>query len=445
MQRLLLFLLIASVGLLVFLVNHVLPWMSAGMTILAGLALYTWLMTLAMVHHKRLEMKFPKPVNTQYLPRVSVVVAAHNEESVIRETVLTLSRLNYPDFEILVMDDRSEDDTPKILAALADHLPATLYRYHSRSPQSTPGKSAVLNDALRITNGDVLCVFDADAMVEPDFLQRIVPLLADENVGAVQARKVIINAEENLLTRFQNYEYAGDAHYQCGRESVYGAVELRGNGQLVKRVALDEVGGWNEHTLTDDLDLATRLHLAGWDIRFARKVNVYEEGITTLKPFIRQRLRWSEGMLMRYLEHAGAILTSRKISKRTVWDMLNYVVQFLLPLWIVFDLLSLAFQASSGGDLSRVRMISSLAALPVFVFCGGLVLVVGIKRFTELSLPKAIGWGLLTGIYLSAVWFPITFIMMFKVLFRRNNALTWHRTEHVGRHASHSKGELVAL
>ncbi len=435
-QRLLLSLLILSVGLIVFFTGHVLPQVSSGMMILIFLALYTWLMTMAMVHNKRLAKKFPVPVNSEFAPRVTVVIAAHNEEFVIAKTVKTMLAIDYPDFEVLVMDDRSTDNTPVILRKLHDELNNPKFRYHSRDPQSTPGKSAVLNEALTMSDGSVICVFDADASVEPDFLTNIVPFLADENVGAVQARKVISNAHTNWLTRCQNYEYSVDAHYQFGRGSVYGAVELRGNGQLVKRMALADVNGWNENTVTDDLDLSTRLHLSGWDIRFAHKVSVYEEGITSFKPLMRQRLRWSEGMLMRYLEYAGDILTSRKISLRTVFDMMSYVIQFLLPLWVMFDLMNLVF-LSITGDPSRLRIMSSLFAVPIFIFCTMIALVVAIIRFNHRQEGKirpleAWGWSVVTGLYLLAVWYPITFAMMGKVLFGNNKQLHWERTEHFG-------------
>jgi len=99
-----------------------------------------------------------------------------------------------------------------------------------REKDAFPGKSAVLNDALLLAKGEAVLVFDADARISPDFLSKLIPNLEPEDVGAVQARKVIINKDYNFLTRCQNNEMTLDTHFQVGRDSIKGAVELRWNG-----------------------------------------------------------------------------------------------------------------------------------------------------------------------------------------------------------------------
>lgn len=432
-QKLLLSLMIGTLWLIVVLTGKVMPQYSSAILLLIFMLCYVWLLTLAMVHQKRMELKYPRPVNTAYQPRVSVVIAAHNEEAVIEPTVREMLKLDYPDYELLVMDDRSQDGTPEILERLASELKDPRYRYHLRPQEAFPGKPTVLNEALEMTDGEVICVFDADASVEPDFLSRILPFLADENVGAVQARKVIANAEENWLTRCQNYEYSLDSHFQYGRDSVRGAVELRGNGQLVKREALQEVGGWHPLTLTDDLDLSTRLHLDGWDIRFAHKVPVYEEGITRFKALLKQRRRWTEGTLWRYLEYAGKLLRSRKVSFRTRLDMVAYFLEFLLPLWLALDLVHLLVFGVILGDPVPMRILSSLVVIPVFAYCMSLALTVAIVRFNRPPLKEALLWANITGLYMTLVWFPLVFGIIVKVLFQPKRRLRWDKTEHAGK------------
>ena len=90
-------------------------------------------------------------------------------------------------------------------------------------------------------------------------MSKLIPYLEPKDVGAVQARKVIRNRNQNLLTRCQNNEYTMDTHFQAGRDSVKGAVELRGNGELIKRQAVEDIGGWNNYTIVDDLDMSTTL------------------------------------------------------------------------------------------------------------------------------------------------------------------------------------------
>ncbi|MCE3234923.1 MAG: hypothetical protein K0Q50_1103 [Vampirovibrio sp.] len=437
-QKILLASMIGVIWLIVVLTGKVMESYSSVILLLVFMLLYTWLITLAMVHQKRMETRRPKQVNEQYLPKVSVVISAHNEEVVIADTVHHLMKLDYPNFELLIMDDRSQDQTPQILTELGQTLGAP-YRYYLRPADAIPGKPAVLNEALTMTDGEVICVFDADAYVEPDFLRKIVPFLADENVGAVQARKVIANWRENWLTKCQNYEYSLDSHFQYGRDSVRGAVELRGNGQLVKREALEEVNGWNNNTLTDDLDLSTRLHIEGWDIRFAHKVPVFEEGITRFGSLLKQRRRWTEGTLFRYLEYAGPLLKSRKASLRTTLDMIAYFLEFLLPLWLVLDFIQLGWGLLTSSDPSSTRIISSFLVVPVFCISMSVALVVAIIRFNRPRFPEALGWGIITGLYMTIIWFPMVFGIMVKVLFQKKRRTRWDKTEHTG--SAHRHGD----
>ncbi|MEB3286770.1 MAG: glycosyltransferase family 2 protein [Vampirovibrionales bacterium] len=445
MERRRLAILIISVLTFGLLVNRFIPQVSALAMLIVLIVLYLWLLTLSMVHRKRMDLKRPRPINRAYQPKVSIIIAAHNEQNVIAQTVETMLALSYPDFEVLVMDDRSTDSTPVILQGLARKLDDARFRYFVRPSDAFPGKSAVLNDALTLTDGEVICVFDADASVAPDFLYRIVPFLADDNVGAVQARKVIANADYNWLTHCQNYEYSLDAYVQCGRESVYGAVELRGNGELIKREALNDVDGFNNYSITDDLDVSTRLHLAGWDIRFAHKVLVFEEGITEFKPLLKQRKRWAEGSLVRYLENMDKLLITRNVSIRTMLDMIAYMVQFMLPLWVVLDLLALGVDAMFG-EPTRTRVLSSLLITPIIAIGSSHTLVIAIIRFNcranpdgplpwesvMKALPHALQWAGYTGLYMTSLWLPTTFAMTMKLLFNKERSLSWERTEHKG-------------
>ena len=292
-------------------------------------------MNLAAKHKKRKLAKQPKVVNEDYKPFVSILVPAHNEEGVIAHTVENILNIDYENFEIIVIDDRSSDKTPLVIKELEERYE----KVHAfiRPHDAYPGKSAVLNDAMNLAKGEAILVFDADATVEPNFLKLMLAELEPADVGAVQARKVIRNKDVNILTRCQNNEYTFDCNLQTGRDSVKGAVELRGNGELIKRAALEDIEGWNNDTITDDLDMSTRLHIKGWDVRFCLDAVVYEEGIIYLIPLFRQRRRWLEGSIRRYLEYFWDAFTSKKISLRAQLDMFAFVLQFIMPLWFLLE------------------------------------------------------------------------------------------------------------
>ncbi|MBX2859681.1 MAG: glycosyltransferase family 2 protein [Vampirovibrio sp.] len=430
MERLSLLILVLLVWAFIQLMGKILPEVPALVIVMAFMMTHALLLTAALSHKRRKAKKVEKPLNPNYTPKVSVVVPAHNEATVIADTVRHLMKLDYPDMELWIMDDRSTDGTAEILQQLKQHYP-TGYNFHVRSNDSFPGKSAVLNDALALTTGDIICVFDADARVDKDFLRQIVPYLEEDVVGAVQARKIISNADENILTRCQNYEYSMDSYFQMGRDAIRSAVQLRGNGQLVKLKALETTHGWNEFTLTDDLDLSTKLHLRGWDIRFASKVHVREEGVTRFKPLLKQRRRWAEGSLVRYLEHAGQIIASNRVSLRAHVDMIAFFAEFLFPLMMLTEYLLLGWDTLTG-DLQRTRLFISLLMLPVLSGAFSVNLVIALLKLQKMKWYQAVANAAMTGAYMAVVWIPIVFWVFVKVLFQKQRSMNWGKTEHYG-------------
>lgn len=272
-------------------------------------------------------------------PSVSVLVAAKNEEAVIDRLVRNLCSLEYPEelYEVWIIDDNSTDETSHLLAELAQEYDKL--KVLQREPNAGGGKSGALNEVLPLTKGEIVAVFDADAQVSPDLLLRVIPLFQRENLGAVQVRKVIANAAENFWTKGQAAEMALDAHMQQQRIATGGIGELRGNGQFVRREALLSCGGWNEETITDDLDLTFRLHLDNWDIECVFNSTVQEEGVTSAIALWHQRNRWAEGGYQRYLDYWDLILKNRMGTRKT-WDLLMYMIlQYILPTAAVPDLL----------------------------------------------------------------------------------------------------------
>ena len=148
---------------------------------------YILYMQLALKHQKRKLKKYPEELNYNYKPFVSIMIPAHNEQDVIAKTVENVLKMTYEKYEVIVIDDRSEDNTAQVLKELEEkheNVKALI-----RPKDAFPGKSAVLNDAMEIAKGEAILVFDADARMNPDFLTELVPHLEKDNVGAVQARK----------------------------------------------------------------------------------------------------------------------------------------------------------------------------------------------------------------------------------------------------------------
>ena len=395
--------------------------------LLCFMTLYGVYTSLALTHKKRKLKKQPIVINENYKPFVSIMIPAHNEESVIAHTVENIRNLTYKNIEIILIDDRSEDNTLEVIKSLADKFDNV--KYLSRKKDAFPGKSAVLNDALVIAQGEAILVFDADATVEPDFLLKLVPNLEPEDVGAVQARKVIRNSDTNILTKCQNNEYTLDTYLQVGRDAIKGAVELRGNGELIKRKALEDIGGWNNYTITDDLDMSTRLHIKGWDVRYCLDAKVYEEGVCYIIPLFRQRRRWLEGTIRRYLEYFFQAISSKKMSLKAKLDMVVYITQFIMPLWFLFEIIIRSFKVLTHRVGIPNEIMSS--AIISFAVAFGFFFAIrySLRRYDNMKRWEAFVQASYTALYMLIIWFPMVLFICGKILFCKKD-MNWGKTTH---------------
>ena len=388
------------------------------------MALYMLYMYLSIKHQRRKLKKNPPAINSSYRPFISIMIPCHNEHEVISETVKNILNVDYENYEIIVIDDRSDDSTPEIIKQLEAQYDKV--RALIRDKDAFPGKSAVLNDAFKIAKGEAILVFDADARIEPDFINILLPKLEPKGVGAVQARKNIINAKQNFLTACQYNEYVFDSYLQIGRDAVKGAVELRGNGEMIKREALVDIGGWNNETITDDLDMSTRLHIKGWDIRFCPDAIVNEEGVICFSALIRQRRRWVEGSIRRYLEFAKDVFFSKDMSLRVGFDLIAYISEFLLPFWLIAEIFIQAFRFVRGYEDSILSSIILLICTGVFFACG---LVYSLIKYSHYDFFKALWHAVITAIYFVVIWFPIAMFIIFKIIFTKKT-MDWGKTQH---------------
>lgn len=364
----------------------------------------------------------PREVLGDYEPSIDIFISAHNEETVIGSTIEHLLTLTYPKLQIFIINDRSQDRTQEIIAQYSNKITVL-----NRHPESFPGKAAALNDALKISNGEVICVLDADARIDNNFLFDIVQYLQDPLVGAVQAQKVIMNPELSYLTRCQAHEYNMDTYLQMGRDSIRGAVELRGNGELIKRRSLEDVGGWNEETITDDLDLSTSLHVNGWDIRFSPETKVYEQAVTTIDSFIKQRRRWAEGSMRRYLNYFLQLMQPGNLTLNQIFDTFVFLGEFSIPLWLSLDIVYEGIRLASG----RETYFSFLMLLSMGMM--GILFVSqfnGLRIYGKQSFGEALVNTIKTNFYFISTWTTMIILTYRKILFSRKVG-TWTRSNKI--------------
>ncbi len=352
-------------------------------------------------------------------PLVSLMVAAKDEEAVIGRLVENLCQLDYPCYELWVIDDNSSDRTPDVLAALRQRYPQL--KVVRRLPGAGGGKSGALNQVLPLTRGEIIGVFDADATVTPDLLQRVVPCFQRPRVGGVQVRKAISNATFNLMTQGQAAEMILDAYYQQQRVACGGMGELRGNGQFVRRQALERCGGWNEETITDDLDLSLKLHLHGWEIQILMTPAVAEEGVTSLLALWHQRNRWGEGGYQSYLDYWQPLLQNR-LGWHKSWDVFCwFLIKYAIPTATIPDVLMAIAQ-------QRLPLLFPLTTL------GILISFVGMVRAMPMTQPIGVGgvlWRSVWGTLYMFHWLPVVSSTTVRMALRAKR-LKWVKTVHHG-------------
>ncbi len=397
-------------------------WVILGLTGLLGIQAVRFLLARP--------LKTPEPLLDDAqadLPFVSLLVAAKNEEAVISNLVRMLCNLDYPEtrYEVWVIDDHSTDRTPVLLDQLAAEY-KSLKVLH-RKADAGGGKSGALNQVLPLTKGDIVGVFDADAQVPKDVLRRVLPLFRKADMGAVQVRKAIANASQNFWTKGQMAEMALDTFIQQQRIAIGGIGELRGNGQFVRRLALERCGGWNEETITDDLDLTIRLHLDKWDIGFLNFPAVEEEGVTTALALWHQRNRWGEGGYQRYLDYWRLIASNRMGTLKTL-DLFSFmIIQYLLPAAALPDCL-MALARNRPPILSPLTVLA--LALPL------IGMFIGLRRTRENS-PLTVStffvtlWQTLRGTFYMLHWMLMIASITARISVRPKR-LKWVKTVHEG-------------
>lgn len=423
-ERIALLTIILSLWVFLFIFQNYMSTRYAIGALFVFMVLYTMYMQIAFKHKTRKQRQNPKIVNENFKPFVSVMIPAHNEATVIEKTVENVLQMDYERFEVIVIDDRSDDNTAEVLKEIGAKYENV--KILIRDQNAFPGKSAVLNEAMSLAKGEAILVFDADARVNRDFLTKLVPGLENKEVGALQARKVIRNYDYNFLTRCQNNEFALDTHFQVGRDAVKGAVELRGDGELIKRDALIDIGGWNNYTITDDLDMSTRLHIKGWDVRFVSDVCVYEEGVISLFALYRQRRRWIEGSIRRYLEHFADVMWSSDVSLRVSLDMTAYITEFVLPFWLISELVFQAFRFVKGVPNTVLSSITLTCILGIFFFVG---LLYSLRKYNNIRGFENIKQSVETSLFILVIWLPTVMYIVPKMIFCKKT-MDWGKTAH---------------
>ena len=296
----------------------------------------------------------PPPLPEEELPTVTVQIPVYNERYVVGRLIQAACALDYPRdrLEIQVLDD-SVDDSREIAGRLVAHYRSLGFRIEHLHRESRRGfKAGALAGGLRAARGEFLAIFDADFLPPRDFLRRTLVSFRDPHVGMVQARWGHLNRDYSLLTRMQAIFL--DGHFAIEHAARHGAglfFNFNGTAGIWRRRCLEEAGGWQSDTLTEDLDLSYRAQLAGWQFVYREDVVAPAELPVDVAAFKSQQHRWAKGSIQTARKLLPSILRaplSRRQKIEAVFHLGNNTAYLLLLLLAILLVASLPARHAWG-------------------------------------------------------------------------------------------------
>lgn len=290
------------------------------------------------------------------LPPISILVPAYNEGAVLERALTSLMQLEYPEYEVLVIDDGSSDNTLEIAAQWEGQRGPGLFRVITKP---NGGKASALNAGIAHSRHPLIMCMDADSYLEPRTLLSAAQHFGNPSVGAV-AGNVKVENRGSILTRLQALEYIEGLNMPRRAQGFLAAVNIvPGPVGLFRREALEEIGGYDTDTFAEDADLTLKMMAAGWRVEYEDQAIAWSEAPESWRDLTQQRYRWTRGILQAIRKRKGLFLrpfpdfplwlsTVQLMFEALVWPVLNVFAH------LFFAIVALLFGA---GELILYWMI----------------------------------------------------------------------------------------
>jgi cellulose synthase/poly-beta-1,6-N-acetylglucosamine synthase-like glycosyltransferase len=312
--------------------------------ILWGLTLVFWstlLMIPLSVYSKYKEDQLPTTPNT---PLISIIIPAYNEEKVITNTIESTIELDYPNKDIIVIDDGSTDKTLEIAKKFQSKGVKVLHKTNG-------GKASALNLALTFTKGEIIAVLDADTLASRNSLKEIIKVFENEKEVAAVAGNIKVRNQENWITKCQALEYVAGIQIARRAFDLFGAITIvPGALGSFRKSVLTETGAYDKETIVEDFDTTVKILKSGMIVRGTTKSIAYTEAPNTLKDFYNQRKRWYRGNLQVITKHRNALTNPRFGFLQKLAFPYMLIAMIILPI-TGFVVLGSAILALIEGDV----------------------------------------------------------------------------------------------
>ncbi len=364
----------------------------------------------------------------EYNPKISVIIPAWNEEVGILNTIESVLKSTYRNFEIVVINDGSTDNSDVLIRNYINKLQQLnkntipiIYKY-----QENAGKGSALNHGIEISSGDIICTIDADCVVDKHALQAVVNTFKDESVMAGVGNVVIANHSSSIgVVQYLEYLFS---FYFKRTDAFFGSIYIIGGAAGVfRKEVFDKIGGYSTKNMTEDIELSVRIQDAGMKIEYLPDMIVYTEGASDLAGLKGQRLRWKKGRFQTFIQHRHMFFSLKKHHNKmlTCFIMPLALLQevqllFELPFLFLLYIYSL-FNTEFSSLLFAMIVVSSMFVIQ-FVFYQK-----NEKRISFLLLAP-IGWLL----FYIATYVEFTALLKTIYTFLKKKDVSWQKWERKG-------------
>ena len=341
------------------------------------------------------------PEAIEHWPPITILVPCYNEAENAEETVSTAAAVDYPEFEIIAVNDGSRDNTAEVLNGLAGRIPG-LRVVHLAQNQ---GKATAMNTGALLAKHEILVCIDGDALLDPQALRWIARAFRRGNVGGLAGNPRIRN-RPSLLGRLQVGEFSSIIGLIRRAQTMYGRLfTVSGVICAFRKRGLEDAGWWSPRTITDDIDVTWRIQVAGWRVIYEPNAVVWILMPETLRGLWNQRLRWAEGGAQMMVDFFWPMVRGKAPSL-----LPTYLNNLLSVVWSYVMLFSLCVGILWAVGLAPPAVLPGFQLVPEW---WGLTLTITylaqalvshlVERRYEKDILKSLFW---------IIWYPLAFWML---------------------------------
>jgi len=311
--------------------------------------LFRYLMLMNMAYLNTTKHTVETGHDYSFLPPISIIVPAYNEGKLLEGTVQSLIGMDYPKYEIILVDDGSSDDTRAVARPLVG-----LYRNGAVEvrlvEKPNGGKSTALNAGIQVSHYDFLLNVDGDSQLSPDTLRKTIRHFVDPRLGAIAGNVKVMN-RNNIWTTLQALEYVEGLNMARSAQSIVKLVNIiPGPLGLFRKQAIVDAGWYSSDTFAEDADITLKIIRAGWRVEYEPDAKSFTEAPDKIVDLLKQRYRWTRGILQAVRKHrdlffnptinfGGSIVMWMMAFESLIWPIMNvFANAYFIFIAVVFDM-----------------------------------------------------------------------------------------------------------